>query len=186
MTLYNSRHDPWFCKVPRYFPKFPDIWVSSCVSVIGFSFLVELWVIKIKKPMILCARSTSRSREQSTKRISRSENMRKVCLFYSQNNKIVWLSNMEDTFLEKCTRCAKVCGLLFLDWAFRVLIGWAVKVRSRVLFTWELLAERRPAVQEGEEKNNRENVEEREEEETIDKDDKERYCNAKLQCSLLC
>ena len=55
-----------------------------------------------------------------------------------------------------------------------------------MLFTWELLAERRPAVQEGEEKNNRENVEEREEEETIDKGDKERYCNAKLQCSLLC
>ena len=48
--------------------------------------------------MILCARSTSRSREQSTKRISRSENMWKVCLFYSQNNKIVWLSNMALTW----------------------------------------------------------------------------------------
>ena len=34
--------------------------------VIGFSDLVDLWVIKIKKPMILCARSTSRSSEQST------------------------------------------------------------------------------------------------------------------------
>ena len=61
--------------------------------------------------MILCARSTSRSREQSTKRRSRSESMRKVCLFYSQNNIMVWLSKMEDTFLEKCTRCAKVCGM---------------------------------------------------------------------------
>ena len=29
--------------------------------VIGFSDLVDLWVIKIKKPMILCARSTRRS-----------------------------------------------------------------------------------------------------------------------------
>ena len=53
----------------------------GCVT--GFSDLVDLWVIKIKKPMILCARSMSRSREQSTKRRSRSENMRKV---YSQNN----------------------------------------------------------------------------------------------------
>ena len=79
--------------------------------VIGFSALVDLWVIKIKKPMILCARNTSRSREQSTKRRSSSENMRKVCLFYSGNNKIVRLSNMADTFFEEFTRCAKVCGL---------------------------------------------------------------------------
>ena len=80
--------------------------------VIGFSDLVDLWVIKIRKPMILCARRMSRSREQSKKRRSRSENMRKVCLFYSHNNKIVWLSNMTDAFfLEKFTRCAKVCGL---------------------------------------------------------------------------
>ena len=41
-----------------------------------------------KKPMILCARSTSRSRELSTKCRSRSENVWKVCLVYSQNNKI--------------------------------------------------------------------------------------------------
>ena len=50
---------------------------------IGFSDLVDLWVMT----MILCARSTSRSREQSTKRRSSSENMWKVCSFYSQNNK---------------------------------------------------------------------------------------------------
>ena len=43
---------------------------------------------------------------------------------------MVWLSNMADTFLEKCTRCAKVCGLLFLDCAFGMLIGWARKSRS--------------------------------------------------------
>ena len=48
--------------------------------------------------MILCARSTSRSSEQSTKHRSRREINRKVCSFYSQNNKIVWLSNMADTF----------------------------------------------------------------------------------------
>ena len=33
--------------------------------VIRLSDLVDLWVIRIKKPMILWARSTSRSREQS-------------------------------------------------------------------------------------------------------------------------
>ena len=71
-----------------------------------------------KKPMILCARSTSRSREQSTKRRSRSENMWKVCLFYNQYNKISWLSNMADTFFEKFTKRAKVCGLFFLTVLF--------------------------------------------------------------------
>ena len=50
--------------------------------VIRFLDLLDLWVIKIKKPIILCTRSTSRSREQSTKPRSGSENMRKVCLFY--------------------------------------------------------------------------------------------------------
>ena len=47
--------------------------------VIGFSDLIVLWVKK--KPMILCARSMSTSSEQSTKRRSRSESMRNVCLF---------------------------------------------------------------------------------------------------------
>ena len=42
--------------------------------------------------MILRARSTSISSEQNKKRKSCSENMWKVCSFYSQNNKIVWLS----------------------------------------------------------------------------------------------
>ena len=55
--------------------------------VIGVFDLLDLWVIKIKRPMILCARSTSRSN----------------------------ISNMEDTFVEKCTRCAKVCGLFLID-----------------------------------------------------------------------
>ena len=83
------------------------------------SDLVDLWVIK-KQPAILCARSTSRSSEQSTKRRSRSEKMRKVYLFCSLNNDIVWLSNMADTFLEKFTGCARVCGLfLSVDWLSR-------------------------------------------------------------------
>ena len=54
----------------------------------GFSDLADLWVIEIKKasdPLGIM----SRSREQSTKRRSCRENMRNVCLSYSQNNKIV-------------------------------------------------------------------------------------------------
>ena len=35
--------------------------------------LADLWVIKIKKPMILCERSTSKSSEQSMKRRSQQE-----------------------------------------------------------------------------------------------------------------
>ena len=54
-------------------------------------------------------------------------------LLYSQNNKIESLSNMRDTFLDKFTWCAKVCGLLFLDYAFRMLIGRLVKLRSHGL-----------------------------------------------------
>ena len=37
---------------------------------------------------------------------------------------------MTDTFLEKFTRCAKAHGLSFLDFAFRILIGLAGKLRS--------------------------------------------------------
>ena len=83
--------------------------------------------------MILCAPSTPRSSEQITKRRSRSENVWKVCLFYSHNNKILWLSNIADTFNEKFTRCAKVYGFFPLDCAFRTLIGWAGKLWSHGL-----------------------------------------------------
>ena len=63
---------------------------------IGVSDRFDLRVIR---PMILCAHSTSRSREQSTKGRLKNENMWKVCLFYSENKKILWVSNMADTFL---------------------------------------------------------------------------------------
>ena len=90
------------------------------------------WFVgETKSPWSFANVIPSRSSEQSTKRRSRSENMWKVCLFCSQNNKIVWLSNAADTFLEKFTKCAKVCGLFFLDCAFGMLIGWAGKLWSR-------------------------------------------------------
>ena len=109
-------------------------WPLVLNSVIGLSDLIDLWVIKIKKPMILCARSTSRSREQSTKRRSRSESMLTVCLFYNQNNKIVWLSNMADTFLEKFTSCAKVCGLFLLSVFFGCWLAEQTNSNHMVLF----------------------------------------------------
>ena len=98
--------------------------------VMGLSLPRWLWVniIKIKKPMNLCTRSMLRSSEQSTKHRSHRESMQKVCLFSSQNNKIVWLSNMADAFLEKLTRCAKACGLFFLDCALWMLTVWAEKL----------------------------------------------------------
>ena len=62
--------------------------------------------------MILCARSTSTSSgEQSTKRRSRSESMRKVCLFYSQSSKILDYQTWPTHLFEKFMTCAKVCGL---------------------------------------------------------------------------
>ena len=89
--------------------------------MISFSDPVGLWVIKIQ--MILCARSTSRSRERSTKRGSG--------LFYSKNNKIAWFSNMADKF----TMCARVYGLFLrglhisgADWLARqTLITWQIQ-----------------------------------------------------------
>ena len=100
-------------------------------SVICFSDFIDLWIIEIEKPIILCTCSTSRSSEQSMIHRSRSKNMWKVCLFYSQNTKIVWLSNMADTFFEKFPKCAKVCGLFFLI----VLFGcWLVM--QTTLITW--------------------------------------------------
>ena len=83
------------------------------------------WFVGNKKPTILCARSTSSKSERSKKCRSRSENIRKGCLFYSQNNKIVWISKIADKFIEKFTRCAKVCGIfswmcfLRADWLGR-------------------------------------------------------------------
>ena len=102
-----------------------------CAPCDWFFDLVDFWVIKIKNPMILCARTTSRSGEQSTKRRSRSESMPQVCLFYSQNNKSVIIKH-GGTRLEKFMRYAKVYGLFLLDCAF-----WDVDWLSRhAPITW--------------------------------------------------
>ena len=51
--------------------------------------------------------------------------MRKVCLFYSQNNNIVLLTNKADTFFWRNSRGVQRLVGFFLDCAFRRLIGWA-------------------------------------------------------------
>ena len=56
--------------------------------------------------------------------------MRKVCLFYSQNNEIV-LSNVADIFLGGIHEVRKGLWAFLLDCAFRMLIGSTDKLRSR-------------------------------------------------------
>ena len=100
------------------------------LHLIGFSDLVGLWVIKIKKPMILCARSTPRSREQSTKR---SENTWRFVYSIVKITRFLWLSNMADIFSE-IQEVRKGLWAFFLDCAIRVLIGWADKLWSHDLY----------------------------------------------------
>ena len=88
---------------------------------------VFLTSLILKMSMILCARSTSRSREQSTKRGSSSENMWKICSFDSHNNKILWLWFMRNL---KIYKARKGIWAFSLDCAFRMLIGWAGKLQS--------------------------------------------------------
>ena len=65
--------------------------------------------------MWLCARSA----EQHETHGSRSENMRKVCLFFSQNNKIVIFINMADIFGE-------IHEVRKGFWAFFLSVDWLV------------------------------------------------------------
>ena len=84
--------------------------LSHVSHVIGFYALVDLWVIRIKRPMILCARSTSRSRH-----VNRARNAGQAA------RTCEGLSNMTNTFcfvfekfvFEKFTKCAKVYELFF-------------------------------------------------------------------------
>ena len=112
----------------------------SSASRISYSFLPRNRIFGvdfrvIKKPIILRVRRTSKSNEQSTKCISHTVNMRKICLFYSPNNKIVWLENMADTLLRNSRGAQRFVGFCFLHCAFRVLIGRASKLWSRGCWT---------------------------------------------------
>ena len=88
------------------------------IHVNGFSDLVDLWVVKIKMSMILCARSTWRLSVayNSFKRYCRSqrESMQKVCIFYSQNNKITYDCQTWQTHLMRYSRGAQKFLFLFV------------------------------------------------------------------------
>ena len=95
--------------------------------------------------MILCARNTSRSREQSKKRRSRSENMWKVCFFCSQNRRKKLLWNMTDTFVWEIHLVRKGFGFYILDahwlgrqtpiiWSYEVLLQWYLSQED----TWKV------------------------------------------------
>ena len=92
--------------------------------VIGFPDHVDLWVIRIKSPWSFARLVLDRARN--------ADDLTRVCeQFVYSIVKITRLSNIEDTFLEKFTRRAKVCGLFYLDCASRVLIGWAGNCDNR-------------------------------------------------------
>ena len=96
--------------------------VCICPSIYWIYYCVDLWVIKIKKSMILCARGASKI--TWTKR--ETHQAARICeRFVYSIVKTTWFYD----YLR--TRGTKVCGLFFLDCAFRVLIGWAGKFRSR-------------------------------------------------------
>ena len=87
--------------------------VSDVCHVIGFSDLFDLWVIKIRKTMILCARSTSRPNEQMNKRTAarnadQAARTRERFVYSIVKVKECMIIRH---FVEKFTRCAKVSGL---------------------------------------------------------------------------
>ena len=95
------------------------------IRAIGFSDLVELWVITTKEPMILCARSTSRSKWTEHD----IENVWKVCLLNSENSKIYYFQ----TRRTHCWRNLQVAQRLWFSFFlivffFRRLIGCAGKL----------------------------------------------------------
>ena len=97
----------------------------------GFSDLVDLWVVKIKKSMILCARSTWRSSEQA----KRIENASAKRIMQREREKFVYslvkITRLTDyqTWRTHSRGAQRHVGF-FLDCALRMLIGWADKFRS--------------------------------------------------------
>ena len=93
--------------------------------VIGFSDLVDLWVIKIQKPMILCRRSTSClvTRARNTDHTVRTCEMfvylivNRTRLYDYQTRRTHFVRNLRVT--------QRFVGFFFL-----ILIGWADKLRS--------------------------------------------------------
>ena len=89
------------------------------------TMIITVQQIMTRVVLIPCARSTSRSSEQSTEHRSHSVNMRKVCLFYNRNNEIAWVIKHDGHIFWAIHEVHKGLWAFFLDCAFRVLIGWA-------------------------------------------------------------
>ena len=74
---------------------------------------------------------------------TRSTPMRKFFYYYYYFYyfivNILWLSNMADNFFRNSRAAQIFVGLFFLDCAFRMLIGWADKLRSHVWYIGQIL-----------------------------------------------
>ena len=106
----------------------------SC-HVIGISDLVDLWVIKIKSLWSFAhvVRRDHVNRARNTDHAART--CERFVLFYGQNNKTVWLSNMADIFLKQIYEVRKGMWAFFSwlcfpgsDWLGRqALITWCAQ-----------------------------------------------------------
>ena len=97
--------------------------------VIGISDLLELWVIKIKIPMILCARSNVDIKwTEQEMQITQREHAKG---FYSIVKTRLHDYQTWPTHFWEIYGVRKGMWVFFLDCDFRVLIGWAAKLRSR-------------------------------------------------------
>ena len=113
--------------------------VNNNTHVVGISDLIDLWVIKIKKPIILSTHSTLRSSEQSTKCRSRSKNMQrfvysivKITVFYDN------ILNMADTCLRNSRGLQRYVG--FFSWLCFWGHGQCFPWNLRIIF-WGKLTE---------------------------------------------
>ena len=86
--------------------------------VIRSADLIDLWVICLWSFAHMVRRDQVNT-DHTVQHRSYSENLWKVCLFCSQNNKIVWLSNMARHILRNVQGVQRFVGFfLFLDFAF--------------------------------------------------------------------
>ena len=80
----------------QFYLVFPALFISGTHKVPGLKFNSgrsrDQVLQRDRKPMILCARSTARSRSRLTEHETQIKEHVEVCLFYSMNNKMLCLS----------------------------------------------------------------------------------------------
>ena len=109
---------PWrVLETTMYRGHFETKYVKQPYHVIGFSDLIDLWVIKIKKPMILCVRSTSSTKRRSCERFDHS--ITKITRLYDYQT---WQTH----FLRSSRGAQRFVG--FLPWLCFSDVDW---LRSR-------------------------------------------------------